>query len=65
MIKVFSNSLGSGDWIAVTDDVGTIWEGHSIKPSDLEYILQQILIGPGIPVKLVEIDDERMESGRF
>lgn len=65
MIKVITNNQGSGDWVAVVDEVGTIWEGHSVSPSDLVYILKMILIGPGIPVTFVEIDDEQMESGRF
>lgn len=62
MIKVVTNNLGSGDWVAVVDEVGEIWSGHSIRPSDLVTILRSILEGPGIPVGLVELTDEQMEA---
>lgn len=59
MIKVITNSLGSGDWITVLDTrIGeTIFSGHSITPRDLVEILT---FENELAAKLVEVTDEEM-----
>jgi len=60
MIKVITNSLGSGDWITVVDANGeTLHEGHRISAFDLTMILQNL----GHHTELVEVTDEQMEEG--
>ena len=61
MIKVVTNNLGSGDWIMVIDDVGTVWSGHSVKAQDLVDILKTVLHRT-VPISLVEVTDEQMEE---
>lgn len=61
MIKVVTNNLGSGDWVTVIDDVGTVWSGHNIKARDLVDILNTALRRT-VPVSLVEVTDEQMEE---
>ena len=54
-MKVVTNSKGSGDWIIINDIAGrSIWEGHSIKASDLVDILASV----NIATELIECDDE-------
>ena len=65
MIKVITNSLGSGDWITVADEMGDIWGGLSIGATDLVEILRTILKGPGVEVELVEVDDTQLEEGAY
>ena len=61
MIKVVTNSRGSGDWITIADDQGDLWGGHSINARDLANILALA----GMEVELVEVDDTQLEEGRY
>lgn len=65
MIKVVTNSLGSGDWVTVRiggrDGFETITEGHRITPMDLVMILQNA----GVQAELVEVNDEQLEEGEY
>ena len=62
MIKVVTNSLGSGDWIHVKDGDYTIFEGHRVSPYDLFFMLKNY---GGNGVTLVELTDEQMEQGEY
>jgi hypothetical protein len=58
MVKVITNSNGSGDWIRVIDSNDElVHDMHSISPMDLVMILQNL----GIHAELIEVDDEQME----
>lgn len=60
MIKVVSNTQGSGDWVRVVGNNGSvIWEGHRANVFDLQYILN-IVSQSG--AKLVEVNDEGLEE---
>ena len=61
MIKVVTNSLGSGDWVTVVDtNTGeTLFEGHRITPQDLVDILA---FDDSIEATLIEVTDEQMEE---
>lgn len=60
MIKIFTNTLGSGDWIYIKDTQGRVlFEGHGIGIGDLKWMLQQL----GHDTEIHEISDERMEEG--
>lgn len=61
MIKVITNSLGSGDWVMVTQDDNDIWGGRSVNPYDLADILSQL----GMEVEYVKVDDTQLELGLF
>lgn len=65
MIKVFTNSLGSSDWVTVRigdrDGYETITEGHPISPKDLVMILHNA----GVKAELVEMTDEQLEEGTY
>jgi hypothetical protein len=65
MIRVVTNSNGSGDWVVVQsgarDGMEELHSGHSIGPMDLVMILQNL----GVHAELVEVDDEQMEEGAF
>lgn len=65
MIRVFTNSLGSSDWVTVRivgrDGYETITEGHRISPMDLVMILQNA----GVKAELVEVTDEQLEEGTY
>lgn len=65
MIKVITNSLGSGDWVTVRiggrDGFETITEGHRIEPVDLVMILQNA----GVQAELVEVNDQELEEGAY
>jgi hypothetical protein len=62
-VHVITNSLGSGDYVVVyeTNCGEVVFEGHSIKPSDLYHILQST---NGIAEYIVfhELTDEQMEN---
>ena len=59
MVKVITNSNGSGDWIRVIDSNNElVYDAHRITPFDLVMVLQNL----GIQTKLVEVDDEQMEE---
>ena len=63
MIKVVTNSLGSGDWITVLGHSDTeIFSGHSIGARELQEILN-IVSRDGC--ELIEVDDEQMEEGAY
>lgn len=61
MIKVITNSRGSGDWIVVVDtNTGeTLFQGHRITPLDLVQILS---FDDSIKAELVEVTNEEMEE---
>lgn len=65
MIRVITNSNGSGDWVVVRsgarDGFETLHEGHRITPMDLVMILQNL----GVHTELVEVTDEQMEEGEY
>ena len=63
MIKVVTNSLGSGDWITVKghcDEV--LFEGHSAGAQDIVDILNSLL---DCGAELVETTDEQLEEGEY
>ena len=60
MIKVVTNSNGSGDWIVVQGNSGsTLFSGHRITPADLVDI---ITVCSDFSVELVEVTDKEMEE---
>lgn len=60
MIKVITNSNGSGDWIVVQGNGGSeLFSGHSVSANDLQMILD-IVTRDGC--ELIEVTDEEMES---
>lgn len=65
MIKIITNSNGSGDWVVVQsggrDGFETLHEGHQIGPSDLVDLLRLA----GVRAELVEVTDAEMEEGNF
>lgn len=63
MIKVVTNSLGSGDWITVLGNSDTeIFSGHSIGARELQEILN--IVSPD-GCELIEVTDEEMEEGAY
>ena len=62
MIKVITNSLGSGDWITVRHGENILFEGHKISPQDLVDIIDNITFESG---QLIEVTDEQMEEGAY
>lgn len=62
MIKIVTNSKGSGDWIKVADDKGDLWGGHSKLNV---YNLANILALAGLEVELVEVDDTALDEGLY
>ena len=63
MIKIVTNSMGSGDWITVTGKAGeTLFEGHGITARDLAEILSHTV---DTHIDLIEVTDEQMEEGDF
>ena len=61
MIKIITNSMGSGDWVVVKNGDETLFEGHRISILELSSILEQL----GHETDLVETTDEEMEEGAF
>lgn len=65
MIRVVTNSQGSGDWTTVQiggrDEFEELHSGHRITPFDLVEILRRV----GVQAQLVEVSDEEMEEGEF
>ncbi len=60
MIKVVTNSLGSGDWITVLGLSGTtLFSGHSVSARDLQEILN-VVSRSGC--ELIEVTDEQLEE---
>ena len=64
MIRVITNSMGSGDWIVVQDtETGeTLFEGHRISPLDLVNILS---FNDAQSAELIEVTDEQIEEGDY
>ena len=61
MIKVLTNSLGSGDWIQVLGHSGSeLFSGHSVGARELQEILD-IVSRSGC--ELIECTDSEMEDG--
>ncbi len=60
MIKVITNSNGSGDWIHIKEGDLTIFVGHRVGVNDLVFLLQRYA-----KVELVEVTDEELEEGVF
>lgn len=60
MIKIYHNSLGSGDWIHIKEGDLTIFEGHRVGVNDLVFLLERYA-----NVKLFELTDEEMEEGEI
>lgn len=58
MIRIFHNSMGSGDWIHIKEGDYTIFEGHYLGVKDLVSLLERFA-----NVKLIELTDEEMEEG--
>lgn len=61
MIKVITNSLGSGDWITVKNGSETLFEGHRVTALELASIFEQL----GHETDVVNVTDEEMEEGVF
>jgi len=60
MIKVVTNSLGSGDWITVLGLSGTtLFSGHRVGAQELRDILD-IVSRSGC--ELIEVTDEQLEE---
>ena len=59
MIKIVTNSLGSGDWIYIKHGDGVVFEGHRPSVRDLRFMLELI----GHKVDLIEVTNEQMEEG--
>ena len=59
MIKIVTNSLGSGDWIYIKHHEGVVYEGHRPSVRDIKFMLELI----GHKVELCEVTDEQMEEG--
>lgn len=63
MIKVVTNSLGSGDWVTVKGFCGEVlFEGHRAGPQDIVDILNAVL---DQGAELIETTDEQMEEGEY
>jgi len=61
MIKVVTNSNGSGDWITIANDQGDLWGGHRVGAHDLYEILKMLKV----EVDLIEVDDTQLEEGVY
>jgi len=63
MIRVVTNSLGSGDWITVLGNAGSeLFSGHSVGARELQEILN-IVSRSGC--ELIECTDSEMEDGAY
>ena len=63
MIKVITNSLGSGDWITVLGNAGSeLFSGHRVGARELQEILN-IVARDGC--ELIEVTDEEMDEGTW
>lgn len=61
MIKIISNSLGSGDWVVVKDKTEVLFEGHRVTTLELASLLELL----GHEVDLVDVTDTQMEEGAY
>ena len=62
MIKVITNSLGSGDWIVVLGHSGEIFSGDRVSVQDLRHIIDQVSRSG---CELIECTDSEMEDGVY
>ena len=63
MIKVVTNSNGSGDWVTVKGFCGEVlFEGHRAGPQDIVDILNSLL---DQGAELIEVTDEQLEEGAY
>ena len=63
MIKVVTNSLGSGDWVVVLGVSGSeIFSGDRVGARDLQQILDQVSRSG---CELIECTDSEMEDGVY
>lgn len=60
MIKIYHNSIGSGDWIHIKEGDETIFEGHRVGVNDLVFLLERYA-----NVELFNLTDEEMEEGTW
>lgn len=58
MIKIITNSEGSGDWVIVQNGDEILFSGHRISPMELASILEQL----EYDVDLISVTDEEMEQ---
>lgn len=62
MIKVVTNSLGSGDWITVQGHSNSqLFSGHRMTAQDVVDLLNLV----GVDATLVQVTDEEMEEGEI
>ena len=61
MIKIITNDQGSGDWITIKQGDQYLFEGHSIRPFELEEILRAL----GHTVEFISVTDEELEEGTY
>jgi hypothetical protein len=61
MIKVITNSMGSGDWLIVEQNGSELFSGHRITTMELLSILEQL----GHETDFVELTDEQLEEGAY
>jgi len=63
MIKVVTNSLGSGDWVVVLGHSGSeIFNGDRVSARDLRQIIDQVSRSG---CELIECTDSEMEDGVY
>ena len=61
MIRIITNSLGSGDWTVIKNGQGTLFEGHRPSNYELAAIFEQM----GYTAGVIECTDEQMEEGTY
>jgi pyruvate/2-oxoglutarate dehydrogenase complex dihydrolipoamide dehydrogenase (E3) component len=61
MIKIVTNSRGSGDWVIVEQDGEELFAGHRVTNLEVASLLEQL----GHEVDLVEIDDTQLNEGMY
>ncbi len=61
MIKVITNSMGSGDWLIVEQNGSELFSGHRVTTMELLSILEQL----GHKTDFVELTDEQLEEGAY
>ena len=61
MIKIITNSMGSGDWLIVEQNGSELFSGHRVTTMELLSILEQL----GHETDFVELTDEQLEEGAY
>ena len=61
MIRIITNSLGTGDWVVVMKEDKVLYEGHS--PS--VYELAAMFEGLGMSAGVEELTNQQMEEGAY